>query len=314
MRQGSYESQKSSDTRLERSVTPFIREAIKRARYWRDTKGIHPEKMSADFGAAAVAKDEADVAKRMQEIAASDSPEAKEEALISEVFEVSLWWLVQNRKFFGEKTRARLPARHDHFVNSTDLILEITGKVAEEVTRLGVGIDATYGTKNVEHKLTRLEDDVLHGKGGEIKYFVSSDNKERRKLTNVPHLIVGLSVARARELAQLWVRSEANEATAYPPEAHPLRVLLLQQVITQASGLAEFARRSGNVELADRYAAAHAHLKPAFDEAMASYLKAAASSKSKLWKDVLDQDYRHDPVHRAILSRAESWKKSAATH
>lgn len=311
---GHARGQEGSDRRLERGATLFIQEAVQRARYWRDHKAIKPERMGADFGSEVVKRDAELVRTRTAEFARTDTQEKKEEAMISEVFEVSLWWLAQNKAFFGEQTKAILPSRYDDFVNGTDLILEITSETAAEVSRLGIGIDATFGAEAVENKLDRLGADVSAGKSGEIKYYVSSDGKERRNLSSVPHLIIGLSVARAREMAQLWRRVENKESTTYSPDAHPLRVLVLQQLIAQASALAVLARANGNEELANQYQTAYNKLRPIHEKAMSAYLRAATAAKEKPWKDILDQDYRKDPVHEAILKRAEGWKKAATSH
>jgi len=98
-------SQARSDRKLERGATQFIEKAAEKARYWRDQKGIKPEKMPEDFGRDMVVRDTATVTARAAEIARRDTPEQKEEAKISEVFEVSLWWLAQNRGFLGKRQK-----------------------------------------------------------------------------------------------------------------------------------------------------------------------------------------------------------------
>jgi len=77
----------------------------------------------------------------------------------------------------------------------------------------------------------------------------------------------------------------------------------------QTGALGALARKRGNTELAERYEAACAQLRPIYDQATSAYLKVAALAKEKPWKDILDQDYRRDPVHEAILLRTQSWRK-----
>ncbi|HYD93041.1 MAG TPA: hypothetical protein VEB18_01115 [Candidatus Paceibacterota bacterium] len=287
------------ENKADRAATGFIREAHQRALYWRQHRAVNPEKFKSV--PPEEAKRDADYAKRMDQRFAMQNN--NEESTIAGVFEVGLWWLTRTKKLLGEQTSAVLPSRFDDIVNGVDLILEIL-KENEPVSQVGVGIDATFGYDKVHVKLADLGDKVAHGEGAKVKYYLSSDGEERA-LTGVPRVIIGLSVDHARELAQLWRRAESGEQLAITPDKHPLRVLILQQLVTQTGALAALARSQGNEVLADAYATAFKRLNPIYQTALAGMTE-------KSWKNPKDDtDYRQDPIHQAIVEKTKVWRSES---
>lgn len=293
-----------ADRRLDRGATEFVREAHARALYWQEHKSVNPRKLTPPFDAEMVGRDMRIAEDLARTFAREDSVRSKEESMIATSFEVGLWWLTRQKQFLGERTSAVLPSRYDDYVNGVDLILEIMSK-DEQVAHMGLGIDATFGAGAVNNKLRELSIHVGEGHAAEVKYFVSSDQRYKGSLGGIPKAVVGLSVGRARELAQLWRISERGEKPPVAADAHPLRVLVLRQLVAQTSALAAFARAHGHQQLARNYDVACKRLMPIHDAARRALPETA-------WKDIEGNDYRQDPVHMTILKQVESWRKVAA--
>lgn len=287
------------ERRLDRGANTFVREAVARADYWRNHKSIKPETFSC-FDIAMVQADIAKAKELGEKFARRDTPQLKEEAMTSNMFEVGLWWLIRNKGFLGEKTNAILPSRYDDYVNGIDLILELTG-LDEQVTHLGIGIDATFGVDAVENKLADLNQEVHEAIGAEAKYFRSSDGKYEGSLKGIPHAIVGFSVAHARELSALWRRSEQGEKL--DTNVHPLRVLLLEQLVMQAAALRDLCEVYGYKELGQQYRIVNARLSPVYMKALSMV------TDKKAWIDQEGSKYREDPVYVRIMEQIAFWNK-----
>lgn len=290
----------SAERRIDRGATGFVREAHERAGYWLASKSVNPKQL-ANFDPTMVARDQKTVQRLETLFVSRDTPQQMEERMISTIFEVSLWWLTRQCKFFGERASAVLPSRFDDYVNGTDLVLEIMS-TDEQIAHLGLGIDATFGTNAVCEKLSELHGNVLKGKSTEIKYFKSSDGKIEGTLREVPHAIVGLSVGRAKEVGVLWRMSEKGEKLPVSPEVHPLRVLILQQLTLQASTLSRLAAANGHKELSDSYSAIHKRLRPVYEKALGIV---------RTWVSLDGTDYRQDPVHLSIIAETVRWGQEA---
>lgn len=291
------------ERKLERGATPFIQKAHERALYWLQHRSVNPEKLTPPFDPEMVKRDMA-TAKRLEiKFKQVETAEKREEKMIATVFEVALWWLTRQKEFLGDKTKAVLPSRFDDYVNGTDLILEIIGE-NEQIAHLGLGIDATFGTVAVRNKLMELTGKVSAGNMSEIRYFVSSDGKYKGSLSGVPHAVVGLSVARARDVARLWRLAESGEKLPVEPKAHPLRALILHQLVAQTTALAVLARSRGNEELANQYEAVYRRLTPIYETAYRMV-------GEKEWIDSASgEDYRKDPIHMEIIEQSTQWLKA----
>lgn len=199
---------------------------------------IKPETFSGLYGAE-ILKSDADAVEKM-EASFTKSPSKIYadilEAVVCEHGELSDW--------FGPKSQIMKTARFDDYVNKVDMVIEIeTGK--QQFSHLALGIDVTFGSKDLHKKFDAIKNKIDAGTLGQVKYFHSDRQNFTGRLRKVPQVVIGVEIDKVNELGLLWMNRRNKEL-----EDHPVQVTFLEETALQLQTFARYARDIGKIDLA----------------------------------------------------------------
>lgn len=150
------------------------------------------------------------------------------EAIICEHGELSNW--------FGAKSEVMKTLPLDDYQNKVDLIVETTEE-GGSYSHLTLGVDVTFGSRNLEKKFAYIKTRIEAGKLGEVKYFHSDRQHFTGRLQKVPLVVIGVEIEHAKELGLLWMNRRNRELGE-----HSMQVLILEEIALQLKAFAEYAR------------------------------------------------------------------------
>ncbi len=172
----------------------------------------------------------------------------------SDILEAVIFKCGKDNLWFGANSTAIKTAPFDDFVNHVDLVVE-TEVADQEYSHLALGVDVTF-SGDLREKFNKIRTAIDKGELGHVKYFLSDrpdpnhpDLEEPMKfagpLTNIPWVVVGIEIARAKELGLLWMNNKNTQLGK-----HPAQRMILRQIALELKTFAGYARRIGRENLA----------------------------------------------------------------
>jgi len=177
---------------------------------------------------------------------AGETGEEKEGRMLATILEAIIHEQAELSDWLGPDATTIKPSRYDDIANGVDELVEFQGE--EETSYLAMAIDVTFG-EDVAKKFTRIKEEIDRGVLGEVKYFFSEYTGKRKKLENVPRVVIGADARTVKELADLWVEGKKKELGG-----HKIQFQILDEILIQAEAFHNYANKFGhdNVALAYR--------------------------------------------------------------
>lgn len=152
------------------------------------------------------------------------------EAIVCEHGELSNW--------FGSESQVIKTSRFDDYINKIDMVVETVGD-DRGYSHLALGIDVTFGNRDLYKKFDAIRANIDNGTLGEVKYFHSDRQHVTGRLRKVPQIVIGVAVEKVRELGLLWMNRKNKELSE-----HSVQVTILEEAALQLNAFAEYARKS----------------------------------------------------------------------
>jgi len=159
------------------------------------------------------------------------------EAVTCEQGELSEW--------FGARSQVIKTARFDDIKNKIDMVVE-TESEDRQFSHLALGIDVTFGNRDLHKKFDAIRANIDKGKLGQVKYFHSDRQHMTGRLQKVPQVVVGVEIERVKELGLLWMNRRNKEL-----REHPVQMAILEEAALQLKTFAEYAARTDKKDLVD---------------------------------------------------------------
>ncbi len=195
---------------------------------------IRPEEFQDLYNPKMIAEDLAYVGR--MEAGFGEPDEAKKNATI---FEAIVHEQIELNEWLGSNVRTVRPSAYDDIKNGVDSIVEIKQK-ARDPQHLALAIDVTF-SPDIEDKFRRIENSILSGELGYIRYFKSG--RFRGELKHVPMVVVGADMETVRQLSELWLAKKNAQLGR-----HPIREVFVEEIINQLEVFAEFAHATDKPE------------------------------------------------------------------
>ncbi|MCR4276111.1 MAG: hypothetical protein NUV90_01875 [Candidatus Parcubacteria bacterium] len=157
------------------------------------------------------------------------------EAVACEHGELSDW--------FGSKSQVIKTARFDDYKNKIDMIVE-TESDNNQFSHLALGIDVTFGSRDLHKKFDAIKANIDGGRLGQVKYFHSDRQHITGRLRKIPQVVVGVEIERVKELGLLWMNRRNKELAE-----HPVQMAILEESALQLKTFAEYAKSIGKNDL-----------------------------------------------------------------
>ena len=107
-------------------------------------------------------------------------------------------------------------------------------------SHLALGLDVTFGSRDLHRKFDTIRAKIESGELGEIKYFNSHSQQMTGRLRRVPMVVIGVEIERVKELGLLWMNRRNKELAT-----HPIQVTLLEECAEQLRAYAAYAAKIG---------------------------------------------------------------------
>lgn len=159
------------------------------------------------------------------------------EAIICEHGELSDW--------FGTESEVIKTSRFDDYINKIDMVIETKedGQGVSRFSHLALGVDVTFGSRDLHKKFDAIRANINNGVLGEVKYFHSDRHHFTGRLRKVPQIVVGVAIERVKELGLLWMNRKSKELSE-----HAVQVTILEEAALQLQAFADYARRNNTKE------------------------------------------------------------------
>lgn len=159
------------------------------------------------------------------------------EAIVCEHGELSNW--------FGPESQIIKTSRFDDYINKIDMVVETKGddRGVSRFSHLALGIDVTFGSRDLYRKFDTIRANIDNGTLGEVKYFRSDRQHVTRYLRKVPQIVVGVAIEKVRELGLLWMNRKNKELSE-----HAVQVTILEEAMLQLKAFIEYAENSEGKE------------------------------------------------------------------
>lgn len=158
------------------------------------------------------------------------------EAVTCEHGELSEW--------FGPKSQVIKTSRFDDYINKIDMVVE-TETEDRRFSHLALGIDVTFGSRDLHKKFDAIRANLDSGNLGHVKYFHSDRQHFTGRLGKIPQVVVGVELERVKELGLLWMNRRNKELGE-----HPMQMVILEEAALQLKTFAEYARMGGKADTA----------------------------------------------------------------
>jgi hypothetical protein len=170
----------------------------------------------------------------------------------SDVLEAVIFDQCGNGKWFGEQTHAIKTSTFDDYINGSDLILEIED-TARALTHLSLSVDVTFGTTTEADKFAKIKENIDSGDLGKINYFRSSRSTLKGEISHVPQVVMGVEKDTVVKLANLWMDKNEHPELATTLDEHPIRRLLLSEILLQLYTFKNYADKTKRPHLVPIY-------------------------------------------------------------
>jgi hypothetical protein len=226
------------DERMHESSYLKIEPAHERAQKVLSEYEIKPETFAGLYGDEILKRDAAEVA-RLEGLFERTSSKIYGdilEAVTCEHGELSDW--------FGPKSQVIKTSRFDDYINKIDMIVE-TETEDRRFSHLALGIDVTFGSRDLSKKFDGIRRHIDTGELGQVKYFHSDRQNFSGQLRKIPQVVVGVELERAKEIGLLWMNRRNKELGE-----HPMQMVILEEAALQLKTFSEYARKGGRSDTA----------------------------------------------------------------
>jgi hypothetical protein len=229
----------TEDERMYESSYLKIEQAHERAKKVLDEYEIKPETFSGLYGDEILKRDTAEVTRLEGLFERTPSKIYGDilEAVTCEHGELSEW--------FGPKSQIIKTSRFDDYVNKIDMVVE-TETEDRRFSHLALGIDVTFGSRDLSRKFDGIRARIDSGELGQVKYFHSDRQHFTGRLQKIPQVVVGVELERAKEVALLWMNRRNKELGE-----HPMQMIILEESALQLHAFAKYARDRGQIDVAN---------------------------------------------------------------
>lgn len=170
----------------------------------------------------------------------------------SDVLEAIIFDQIDSGAWFGENTRAIKTSKVDDYFNGSDIILELQDTM-NTLTHLSLSIDVTFGTSTSKEKIADIKKNIDKGTLGQIDYFKSDRSQFRGEISQVPQVIIGVEKETVIKLATLWVDKHDGGDNPSAINEHPVKRLILSEILLQLYTFQKYAEETGKSEIAPIY-------------------------------------------------------------
>ena len=186
---------------------------------------------------------------------AKEDPEKERWQRLALVFEALVLDQTERSNWLGTDAMTIRASKFDDYVNGVDMIVEFP----EEISRhLALAVDVTTSDLLVK-KFLRIREEIDNGRLSQIKYFNSKNF--RGELKNVPRVIIGADRSTIRQVGELWLENKNKELAV-----HPVRKIILDEIMVQLKAFSDYAVSRGKKDIADSYGASLKIIKRIIDE------------------------------------------------
>jgi len=192
-----------------------------------------------------VEDDKAYVERMEKKFQEQNSPEVERAIQMGTIFEAIIHEQVELNDWLGEDVTTRKASRFDDIKNGVDTIAEIEHETS--TSHLALAFDVTYG-KHVVNKIERIKREIEQGTLTEVKYFESSDETIKGKLSKVPRVVVGADKETLKELTDLWMNRKNKDLAV-----HPIQLQIIDEIVMQLGTYRDYAIKVGQGDIAQIY-------------------------------------------------------------
>lgn len=173
---------------------------------------------------------------------AKEHPEKERWQRLALIFEALVLDQTERSNWLGADAMTIRASKFDDYVNGVDMIVEFP----EEVSRhLALAVDVTTSDLLAE-KFSRIREEIDDDYLPQIRYFNSKNF--RGELKNVPRVIIGADRSTVRQIGELWLENKNKELAI-----HPMRKIILDEIIIQLKTFSDYAASRGKKDIADSY-------------------------------------------------------------
>lgn len=220
-----------------------------------DFEGFYPDnKLEAD-------KEYVSTRKQMMETPKPDQTpeERKREQKAKKIAEVMEAVIIDPRvirSWYGVKDEAGLnicevnamgTSELDDYANGVDAIWELKHS-QEGYANLALAVDVTFAG-DFESKFQYIKGSLEKGQLGRVEYFMPKWGDMKGEVAQIPRVVIGADAKNLTDFALLWAKLSDRRSEI---EAHPLQLLILEQIMLQLPIYEQYARDLGQTELAEK--------------------------------------------------------------
>jgi hypothetical protein len=141
-----------------------------------------------------------------------EKPQEADKTQRGEIFEAIFETYTDMNGWFGDMIISKT-SEYDDRINHTDFVLNSELDDGEEVF-IAVDCTVTENQELIDKKIKRIGNEMEGGKLSEIKYFSSSDFEDKRRLRNVPRVILALDQENLKNLCKVTLGLINQEESA----------------------------------------------------------------------------------------------------
>lgn len=168
----------------------------------------------------------------------------------ADVLEAILHQQIELNDYFGERVNTIKTCDFDDINNGVDTLLEIQHPEQKSANYSGIALDVTSAKRPeiLDRKIKRILEKIQNGQLAKIKYFKSNHLHLRGEKSNIPLFVIGCDLKHTEELARLWFDGQQGALAR-----HPIQVVLIKQIIHQATQFRDFAKSHHQGMIAEIY-------------------------------------------------------------
>jgi hypothetical protein len=220
--------------------------AKKKAHEFIQENALQPKDFSDVYNVDDIRHDE-EYVERMKKIF-EERHEEKTSREYAEIMEAIFCEQIELSDWMGPNATTIKTAEYDDIKNGTDFIVEFD-EGTNSLSHLGIAVDVTFGSQQIEKKFLKIQEQILSGKLTEIKYFESGGGQYKGTLKKLARVVVGVEKPMILRLAKVWTDPSLKKDFA----KHPVQKAFLLEIAHQLKTFAEYARRVNQEDIARVY-------------------------------------------------------------
>jgi len=163
----------------------------------------------------------------------------------ADTLEAMVFTGIGENKWMGPDASPIKTSDYDDIENKVDMIIEFI--MREGAAHLALGIDVTFDSL-FGYKYRKIEEEIIRGELGQIKYFKSEKMNLRGELRNIPRVVIGVDINNIQELIKPWVDEKKDILNN-----HPIQFLILEEIRLQLQFYKQYAEELGKGKIVEIY-------------------------------------------------------------